>query len=66
MVMQRTDCTNLNHRRGDAQVRFCPMCGAVVNVNIPMIRCIGGKHGTRRLERTKYCVDCGRQLIKEI
>jgi rRNA maturation protein Nop10 len=64
--MRRTNCPNLNHRRIDPPVGFCPMCGTVVNENIPTRRCTEGQHGKRRREMTKYCVDCGRQLIKEI
>ena len=32
MTSRRT-CPNLNHRRTDAPVRFCPTCGGVVNGN---------------------------------
>ena len=31
MPRDRTPCSNLNHRRTDAPVRFCPSCGETVN-----------------------------------
>jgi hypothetical protein len=30
-------CPNLNHRRADAPVRFCPTSGEVVNENLPTV-----------------------------
>lgn len=63
MIKQRISCPNLNHRRADAPVRFCSMCGEVVNENIQLRRCTEEKHAKRRREMSKYCVDCGKQLI---
>ena len=37
-------CDNLNHRRTDAPVRFCPRCGEVVNENIPTAKCTADTH----------------------
>ncbi len=58
-------CPNLNHRRTDAPVRFCPTCGEVVNENIPTAKCSAETHAVRRRERNGYCVDCGEQLIRQ-
>lgn len=66
MIKQRNDCPNFNHMRPDAPVRFCPMCGEVVNENIPPRRCTEGQHAESRREMNKYCVDCGKQLIQGI
>lgn len=62
--MQRESCPNLNHRRDDAPVRYCPMCGKVVNENITLKKCNEAEHAERRRDRNKYCVHCGEQLIK--
>jgi hypothetical protein len=64
MIMQRNKCPNLNHGRADAPVRFCPLCGEVVNEDIPIRKCSEGAHAKRRRERNKYCVHCGEQLIQ--
>ena len=65
--MTREDpCSNFNHRRPNAPVRFCPMCGEVVNNNIPLEACTADKHAKSRRDRNKYCVDCGEQLIQEM
>ena len=66
MIMRTSTCPNLNHRRSDAPVRFCSMCGKVVNENIQLRRCAEEKHTKRRREMSKYCVDCGKQLIQGI
>jgi hypothetical protein len=59
-------CPNLNHTRRDAPVRFCPQCGEVVNEGIPIRKCVEEEHARRRRERSKYCIDCGEELIKGI
>ena len=66
MIRQRTVCPNLNHRRSDAPVRFCSICGEVVNKDIHLRRCAEEKHAESRREMNKYCVDCGEQLIRGI
>lgn len=66
MLTRRNYCPNLNHRRSNAPVRFCPTCGEVVNENIPIKKCPEEKHAKSRLERNKYCLDCGEQLIQGI
>ena len=64
--MQNGRCPNANHSRTNAPVHFCPMCGNVVNGNIPTRRCLEEEHAKSRREQSKYCVYCGEQLIKEI
>ena len=66
MITRRDYCPNLNHRRRNAPVRFCPMCGEVVNENIPIKKCTEEEHAKSRRERNKYCLDCGEQLIHGI
>jgi len=62
--MQRKSCPNMNHKRSDAPVRYCPNCGEVVNENIILKKCSEAEHAERRRDRNKYCVHCGEQLIK--
>ncbi len=61
--MRREWCPNLNHRRSDAPVRYCPNCGEVVNANAPAKTCSDKKHAESRMNRDTYCVHCGLQLI---
>ena len=63
MIMQGKRCTNFNHRRVNAPVRFCSFCGAVVNEAILIRGCSEVKHAMSRRGGTKYCVHCGEQLI---
>ena len=63
--MRGNQCSNLNHRRTNVTVRFCPTCGAVVNGNIPVGRCGGDAHAIKRRQQNKYCVDCAEQLIPD-
>ena len=42
MIPKGNECSNLNHRSANAPVRFCPVCGEVVNENIPIRACNGG------------------------
>jgi rRNA maturation protein Nop10 len=58
-------CPNMNHRRRDSPVAFCPDCGEVVNPGIPPRSCSEESHAKQRRERSHYCVDCGEQLIRE-
>ena len=64
MAMQRTTCSNLNHRRENAPVRCCPDCGDVVNEGIPTRYCDDREHAIKRRERNKYCTLCGDQLTQ--
>jgi len=57
------DCANLNHRRGDAPVRFCPKCGEIVNAGVAAWQCAEAKHAAARRNQDHYCVDCGQRLI---
>ncbi len=66
MITQRKKCPNYNHRRTNVPVRLCMMCGEVVNSNIPIKECNEEVHAKRRRERSKYCMDCGEQLIQGI
>lgn len=65
-MMQENRCPNLNHRRANAPVRFCPTCGEIVNEHIPNGKCSEEKHARERRKMNKYCVDCGEQLIQGI
>ena len=65
MILQVKKCPNFNHGRPNAPIRFCPMCGAVVNNDIPVKKCPVEVHTKKRSERSKYCVDCGEQLIQD-
>ncbi len=62
--MQRRSCQNLNHRRTNAPVYACPVCGEVVNRYIPIKNCSEEEHAKRRKDISKYCVDCSKQLIQ--
>ena len=64
MRRRENRCLNTNHSRTNVLVRFCPMCGEVVNINIPIKNCTQDEHAHSRRESNKYCVDCGEQLIK--
>ena len=67
-MMKKERCLNFNHRRTKETipVRFCSMCGEVVNEDIPKIKCNEEEHTLKRRAMSKYCVDCGEQLIKGI
>jgi len=65
MILKRKKCPNFNHGRSNAPVRFCPVCGEVVNKDIPIRKCNEREHAGRRRERSKYCMDCGELLIQE-
>jgi hypothetical protein len=64
-MTQRNSCPNFNHSRVNAPVRACPMCGEMVNGNIPIKDCSEEEHAKKLKDRNKYCIDCGKQLIKE-
>ena len=63
MVVRTPSCPNFNHRKSDAPVRFCPSCGEVVNDDRPVQRCTEVEHAKARREFSKFCVDCGEQLV---
>jgi len=56
-------CDNMNHRRPNAPVAHCSECGHVVNQNIPRGDCDEDRHAQARRRQSKFCVDCGKQLI---
>ena len=45
-------CPNMNHRRRDSPVAFCPNCGEVVNPGIPPRSCSEESHAKQRREET--------------
>ena len=65
MITEGSKCQNYNHGSPNAPVRFCTMCGEVVNEAIRMRKCSEQEHATKRRQRTKYCMDCGEQLVQE-
>ena len=62
MIVQKRHCTNMNHRRSDAPVRFCPDCGESVNKSAPLVTCSKDDHAKRRKSGALYCVNCGERL----
>ena len=61
--MRAVDCNNLNHRRSNSPVRFCPKCGEIVNSGIAIKRCSEEEHARKRREMETFCIDCGTRLI---
>ena len=57
------DCDNMNHRRTNAPVPYCPQCGGVVNPAIPAGTCTAEEHAITRRRGSTFCVGCGVQLI---
>ena len=64
VITRGSRCLNFNHRRKNAPVHFCPMCGEVVNKAIAVKKCSEETHASRRRDRARYCVDCGEQLFR--
>lgn len=58
-------CQNMNHSKINVQVRFCPMCGEVVNGRVTIKECDSEKHAKSRRERNRFCIDCGKNLTKD-
>jgi predicted RNA-binding Zn-ribbon protein involved in translation (DUF1610 family) len=56
-------CENMNHRRANSPVPYCPQCGEVVNRDIPARTCSLDQHATARRHGSVFCVQCGVQLI---
>ncbi len=52
-MIQRNSCTNYNHGRDNAPVHVCPMCGDVVNKNIPIKDCSEDEHAKKEKDRNK-------------
>ena len=61
---QPNPCDNLNHRRRDAPVGYCPRCGGVVNEAIRPRLCSEADHTLARRHHSAFCVHCGAQLIR--
>ena len=57
------DCDNMNHRRTDSPVPYCPQCGRVVNPTLPRQACEAERHAKSRLQGSTFCVQCGEELI---
>lgn len=64
VTTQGNHCPKLKHRRSDGPLRFCVECGQVVNGKIPKRVCTEEEHAKRRLARSRYCPNCGEQLVK--
>ena len=62
--MQVQACPNLNHGRTNPPVAYCPECSKMVNKNLITKKCSEGEHAKKRRNRSKYCFDCGEQLIR--
>jgi hypothetical protein len=62
---EATPCDNLNHRRRDPPVGYCPQCGGTVNDRLPARSCSEAQHAAARRDRSLFCVHCGTQLISE-
>lgn len=62
-MAQMNSCPNFNHSNTIVTVRFCTMCGEVVNENIPSRKCTEEEHAKMRRERNEYCIHCGEELI---
>ncbi len=60
---QSNPCENLNHRRANAPVGFCPQCGGVVNQTLRAAPCDEAQHVAARRKHAAFCVQCGTQLI---
>lgn len=56
-------CENMNHRRPDSPVPYCPQCGGVVNRGLPPRVCSPEQHALSRRQGSVFCVGCGAQLI---
>jgi hypothetical protein len=62
-ILAATSCPNLNHRRSDAPVRYCPQCGGTVNADQPVAACTEDRHAAARRQQSTYCAHCGVRLI---
>jgi hypothetical protein len=62
-MQPRIACDNMNHRRSDAPVGYCPQCGGVVNARMGSRQCSEAAHAQARRERSVFCVHCGARLI---
>ena len=56
-------CENMNHRRTNAPLPYCPQCGGLVNRDLPRRTCSAEQHAFSRRQGSVFCVGCGAQLI---
>jgi len=56
-------CENLNHRRANAPVPYCPQCGGIVYRDLARRTCHTEQHAISRRKGSVFCVECGVQLI---
>ncbi len=63
MMKPRSRCVNLNHGRTNVSIRYCPMCGEIVNEDISAGACSEDKHAAGRRRGSAFCMDCGKKLI---
>ena len=54
-------CPNMNHGRLNAPVKYCPMCGDLVN-RAASGKCDSETHANLRRNRHLFCHDCGKKL----
>jgi hypothetical protein len=66
MLRDASPCSNLNHRRSDAPVRFCPSCGETVNAKVSLVRCPSARHDHQRRGGSTFCIDCGERLATRV
>ena len=57
VITRGSRCLNFKNRRKNAPVRYCSMCGEVVNKNIAAKQCSEEGHAKQRRSQNKYCVD---------
>ena len=49
-------CPNNNHGRANVPVRYCPLCGQIVNPRVASKLCSEEEHAQSRRRRHDYCV----------
>lgn len=64
MIARNNICSNLNHRITNAPVRYCPMCGEIVNNNIPTCECPAEDHAKKRRERKSIVLIAASRLFR--
>ena len=55
-------CQNLNHRKTNVTIRYCPQCGVVVNESVPKGACRGADHAAMLRQHQTFCMHCGSRL----
>ncbi len=59
----RPACDNLNHRRAQVSIRYCPSCGVLLNDRLAVRQCSHAAHVAAMRDRTTFCSDCGGRII---